>query len=195
MNGCCSAVPAVRLHAGAAQKTSSVCLRHMRNLRQSYALPTRWCWLAGGHGWMVDIDQLVDRLGIHTDVVALGAVSGAELGYLYSKARLLLMPSMYEGFGLPILEAFQFGVPVVTANCSSMPEVAGAAGRLVDPLQVESIRAGIERRADSRAARSLRLEEGGAEHTRGAQSGIALKYLRGILVLSSRARAVSGRPS
>lgn len=55
------------------------------------------------------------------------------------------MPSLYEGFGLPILEAFQFGVPVVTAHCSSMQEVAGAAGRLVDPLQVESIRAGIER--------------------------------------------------
>jgi len=55
------------------------------------------------------------------------------------------MPSLYEGFGLPILEAFQFGVPVVTANCSSMPEVAGGGGCLVDPLQVESIRAGIER--------------------------------------------------
>lgn len=109
-------------------------------LRSAYPLV-----LAGGHGWMVDIDQLVDQLGIRADVVALGAVSGAELGYLYSKARLLLMPSLYEGFGLPILEAFQFGVPVVTANCSSMPEVAGGGGCLVDPLQVESIRAGIER--------------------------------------------------
>ncbi|MBB2496863.1 glycosyltransferase family 4 protein [Aquipseudomonas ullengensis] len=109
-------------------------------LRSAYPLV-----LAGGHGWMVDIEQLVDQLGIRTDVVALGAVSGAELGYIYSKARLLLMPSLYEGFGLPILEAFQFGVPVVTANCSSMPEVAGGGGCLVDPLQVESIRAGIER--------------------------------------------------
>lgn len=109
-------------------------------LRSAYPLV-----LAGGHGWMVDINQLVEQLGIRTNVVALGAVSVSELGYLYSKARLLLMPSLYEGFGLPILEAFQFGVPVVTANCSSMPEVAGGGGCLVDPLQVESIRAGIER--------------------------------------------------
>ncbi|MFG0381916.1 glycosyltransferase family 4 protein [Pseudomonas sp. zbq_18] len=109
-------------------------------LRAAYPLV-----LAGGHGWLVDLDQLVEQLGIGADVVALGAVSADELGYLYSQARLLLMPSLYEGFGLPILEAFQFGVPVVTANCSSMPEVAGGGGCLVDPLRVESIRAGIER--------------------------------------------------
>lgn len=110
------------------------------NLKSAYPLV-----LAGGHGWLVDLERWVEELGIRADVVALGAVSADELGYLYSQARLLLMPSLYEGFGLPILEAFQFGVPVVTANCSSMPEVAGAAGCLVDPLQVESIRTGIER--------------------------------------------------
>lgn len=100
--------------------------------------------MAGGNGWMVDIDQWVNQLGISAQVISLGSVSAEELGYLYSQAKLLLMPSLYEGFGLPILEAFQFGVPVVTANCSSMPEVAGHAGCLVDPMQVESIRAGIE---------------------------------------------------
>ena len=108
-------------------------------LRAAYPLV-----LAGGHGWLVDLEQWIEELGIRADVVALGAVSADELGYLYSQARLLLMPSLYEGFGLPILEAFQFGVPVITANCSSMPEVAGDAGCLVDPLQVDSIRAGIQ---------------------------------------------------
>jgi len=116
-------------------------------LRSAYPLV-----LAGGHGWLVDLEQWVEELGIRADVVALGAVSAGELGYLYSHARLLLLPSLYEGFGLPILEAFQFGVPVVTANCSSMPEVAGGAGCLVDPLQVESIRAGIERLLTDRDA-------------------------------------------
>ncbi|MBC9252589.1 hypothetical protein A9179_20180 [Pseudomonas alcaligenes] len=109
-------------------------------LRSSYPLV-----LAGGHGWLVDLEQWVEELGIRPDVVVLGAVSADELGYLYSQARLLLMPSLYEGFGLPILEAFQFGVPVVTGNCSAMPEVAGGGGCLVDPLQVASICAGIER--------------------------------------------------
>ncbi|QGW75238.1 glycosyltransferase [Pseudomonas alkylphenolica] len=116
-------------------------------LRSAYPLV-----MAGGHGWMVDLDQLVEQLGIRADVIALGAVSAGELGYLYSKAKLLLMPSLYEGFGLPILEAFQFGVPAVTSNCSSMPEVAGGGGCLVDPLHVASIRAGIERLLTDRSA-------------------------------------------
>ena len=70
--------------------------------------------------------------------------SSAELGYLYSRVKLLLLPSLYEGFGLPILEAFQFGVPAVTSDCSAMPEVAGKGGVLVNPLDVDSIRRGIE---------------------------------------------------
>ena len=55
------------------------------------------------------------------------------------------MPSLYEGFGLPLLEAMRFGVPVLTANVASMPEVAGEAGVLVDPYDVGSIAAGLER--------------------------------------------------
>lgn len=124
--------------------------KNIRRMLEAYArLPVQLrsvypLVLAGGNGWLVDLDQWIGQLGIRADVVALGAVSPDELGYLYSQARLLLMPSLYEGFGLPILEAFQFGVPVVTSNCSSMPEVAGSAGCLVDPQQVESIRAGVE---------------------------------------------------
>ncbi len=74
----------------------------------------------------------------------LGRVSDAELSVLYTHARLFAYPSLYEGFGLPILEAFYHGTPVVTSNISSMPEVAGNAAQLVDPLSVESIRDGIK---------------------------------------------------
>jgi glycosyltransferase involved in cell wall biosynthesis len=63
---------------------------------------------------------------------------------LYAESELLLYPSLYEGFGLPILEAFYFGTPVVTSNISAMPEVAGNAAELVDPSSVESIRQGIK---------------------------------------------------
>lgn len=100
--------------------------------------------LAGGHGWMVDIGQLANDLGIADHVRVLGAVSGDELGYLYSRAKLLVLPSLHEGFGLPILEAFQFGVPAVTSDCSAMPEVAGKGAVLVNPFDVDSIRRGIE---------------------------------------------------
>jgi glycosyltransferase involved in cell wall biosynthesis len=73
----------------------------------------------------------------------LGTVSFIELASLYSHAQLLLFPSLYEGFGLPILEAFYYGCPVVTANNSGMAEVAGEAASLVDPYAVESIQEGI----------------------------------------------------
>ena len=66
-----------------------------------------------------------------------------ELAVLYGEAELLLYPSLYEGFGLPILEAFHFGTPVVTSNTSAMPEIAGNAAELVEPTSVESIRKGI----------------------------------------------------
>ncbi|MBP9781586.1 glycosyltransferase, partial [Candidatus Woesebacteria bacterium] len=62
---------------------------------------------------------------------------------LYDQARLFLYPSLYEGFGLPILEAFHHGTPVITSNNSGMTEVAGNAAVLVDPLEFESIRDGI----------------------------------------------------
>lgn len=75
----------------------------------------------------------------------LGRVSDRELYVLYAEANLFAFPSLYEGFGLPILEAFHHGTPVVTSNNSGMVEVAGNASELVDPLSVESIRQGLEK--------------------------------------------------
>lgn len=73
----------------------------------------------------------------------LGRVSDTELAVLYGEAELFCYPSLYEGFGLPILEAFYHGTPVVTSETSSMPEVAGNAAELVNPESVESIRQGM----------------------------------------------------
>jgi len=74
----------------------------------------------------------------------LGKVSDEVLSVAYGEAEALVFPSLYEGFGLPILEAFYHGTPVITSNVSSMPEVAGNAAELVDPLSVETIRKGIK---------------------------------------------------
>ena len=79
------------------------------------------------------------------NVKFLGHVTDAELNVLFSGASALAYPSLYEGFGLPILQAFQAGCPVVTSNTSSMPEVAGNAAILVDPYSVESITKGLEK--------------------------------------------------
>jgi glycosyltransferase involved in cell wall biosynthesis len=70
--------------------------------------------------------------------------SDSELSAIIAGSRGMIFPSLYEGFGLPILEGFNLGVPVVTSNISSMPEVAGGAAVLVNPYDVNSIAEGIE---------------------------------------------------
>lgn len=87
--------------------------------------------------------DLAREAGFDRLVKFVGPVSDQELAALYSGAACLVSPSLYEGFGLPILEAFSCGCPVVTSNLSSMPEVAGDAAVLVDPKIVEEIAAGI----------------------------------------------------
>ena len=91
--------------------------------------------LAGGKGWMEDdLELLIDRSGLLDHVQLLGYVSDEELAWLYSKCFAFLYPSLYEGFGLPVLEAMGFGAPVITSNTTSIPEIAGDAVHYVDPL-------------------------------------------------------------
>lgn len=78
------------------------------------------------------------------DVIFTGHISDLELKSLYSNAEALIYPSLHEGFGLPILEAFSHDCPVITSNCSSMVEIARDAAILVDPLSIDSIVDGIE---------------------------------------------------
>lgn len=79
------------------------------------------------------LDDLAQRFGIGDDIVITGLVSDEELVALYNAATLLVHPSLYEGFGLPVLEAMQCGLPVVTTTASSLPEAGGDAALLVDP--------------------------------------------------------------
>lgn len=86
-------------------------------------------------------------------VVVLPRVSDSELRHLYRAASALLFPSLDEGFGLPILEAMQSDLPVLTSSVSAMPEVAGDAALLVDPTDVSAIRDGMRRIATDDALR------------------------------------------
>ncbi len=87
----------------------------------------------------------VKHLGLEQDIVFTGYVPDEDLALLYNAAQVFVYPSIYEGFGLPILEAMACGTPVVTSNTSSMPEIAGNAAILVDPYQVDEIQAAIQR--------------------------------------------------
>lgn len=100
--------------------------------------------LVGAGGW--DMEEVNERLSDEATrrrVHPLGFVSDAQLRALYQRASVYVHPSLYEGFGLTILEAMASGVPVVTSNRSSLPEVAGDAALQVDPTQPEDIAAAI----------------------------------------------------
>ncbi len=98
--------------------------------------------IAGESGW--DETSKNEHRTPHTAQPRyLGRVTDPELAVLYGEASLFCYPSLYEGFGLPILEAFYHGTPVVTSNVSSMPEVAGNAAELVDPMDIKSITKGM----------------------------------------------------
>lgn len=101
--------------------------------------------IAGPEGWMFgDIKKKVNDLNLQGRVVFPGFINGDDLAALYSCAKLFVYPSLYEGFGIPVLEAMRCGCPVVTSNVSSLPEVAGDAALLVDPTSVNEIAQAME---------------------------------------------------
>jgi glycosyltransferase involved in cell wall biosynthesis len=96
--------------------------------------------LVGQPGWHYQpIYAVIERQGIARDVIVTGYVPLEDLPVLYSGAECMAFPSLYEGFGLPVLEAMACGAPVVTSTSSSLAEVAGDAALLVDPYSVEQI--------------------------------------------------------
>ena len=118
---------------------------------------------AGMKGWLTE--ELDARIRKHEDrgeVRWLGYVSAEVLPMLYSGASMLVYPSLYEGFGLPVLEAMASGIPVITSNRASLPEVAGDVGLMVDPEDVDGLR-----------TQMLRLIEDKEEAARRGALGVA----------------------
>jgi len=117
--------------------------------------------IAGGKGWLyAETFATVERLGLSGDVVFLGYVPEADLPALYSLARLFVFPSLYEGFGLPPLEAMACGTPVICAHTSSLPEVAGDAALLVDPLDADGLAAAMQQALGDEGLRARLVERG-----------------------------------
>jgi glycosyltransferase involved in cell wall biosynthesis len=96
--------------------------------------------LVGGEGWgQQGLVEIIDELGLVDRVKLTARVSEQELAGFYANARALVMPSLYEGFGLPLLEAMGHGVPVISSNFGAMKEIAGDAGLLVDPYSEQQL--------------------------------------------------------
>jgi glycosyltransferase involved in cell wall biosynthesis len=96
--------------------------------------------IAGGRGWLEDeIYTALDRFEMQPYVHFIGFAADEDLPTLYSAATCSFFVSLYEGFGLPVLESMACGTPVITSNISSLPEVAGDVAPMVDPMQVDEI--------------------------------------------------------
>jgi glycosyltransferase involved in cell wall biosynthesis len=96
--------------------------------------------LAGADGWMMEgFEEAIDRLDLSRDVILLGYVDDYSLQWLYQNCFAFLYPSLFEGFGLPVVEAMTLGAPVICSDTTSLPEILGNAGLLVDPRDVDEI--------------------------------------------------------
>jgi glycosyltransferase involved in cell wall biosynthesis len=101
--------------------------------------------VVGRRGWLwQDILARAERSPWRDEIIFPGFIPESELATLYSAAAVLAFPSLYEGFGLPILEAMACGTPVVASNSSSLPEVVGKAGLQVDPNDADELAAALE---------------------------------------------------
>lgn len=119
--------------------------------------------IAGGKGWLYDaIFAEVERQRLGSRVIFPGFVADVDLPALYSAAAVLAYPSTYEGFGLPILEAYACGTPVVTSTASCLPEVAGDGALLVSPTDVPALAGALSRAYGDSAVRERLIQAGAA---------------------------------
>jgi len=126
------------------RKNLTVLLEAFSNLQS--AICNLHLVFVGKKGWLYEgFFHRLRELGLEDRVIFTGYVPDEDLPAIYSAADLFVFPSLYEGFGLPVLEAMACGTPVVCSNTSSLPEVAGDAALLVDPTDVRALAGAMER--------------------------------------------------
>jgi glycosyltransferase involved in cell wall biosynthesis len=139
------------LNVGAIQRRKNI----IRLVEAFEQLGAEWkLALAGSFGFDSEAArERIERSPRRQDIQVRGYVADSQLEELYQRASILAFPSVDEGFGMPVLDAMARGIPVLTSNVSAMPEVAGEAALLVDPLAVDSIADGLRRLTESQALR------------------------------------------
>ena len=141
--------------------------KNITRLIQAYAIlpqhlkDTHQLVIVGKKGWLYDeILETPKKYGVEDNTLFLDYVTDADLPSFYKKAVVYVLPSLYEGFGLPILEAMRYGCPVLTSNVSSLPEAGGDAAMYFDPENTEDIEEKMEKVLTDHALRDTMKEKG-----------------------------------
>ena len=117
--------------------------------------------MAGGRGWLMeDLHRTVADLGLAEDIIIPGYLDDPALQWLYQNCYAMVYPSLFEGFGLPVLEAMSLGAPVISSDVTSIPEIVGDAAILVNPLAEEDIFSAMLRLSESNGLRVSLVERG-----------------------------------
>lgn len=135
--------------------------------------------IAGKKGWYYeDLFELVKRLSLDNKVLFTDYVSDQDMPYLYAGSEIFVFPSLYEGFGLPTLEAMQSGAPVISSNTSSMPEIVGGAGILLSPADEDQWVAKIILLMQNRMLRQKLIYQGKIQANKFSWRKTALQTVR-----------------
>lgn len=162
------------------RKNLPMLLRAYARLPQSQRLPL---YIAGGKGWGYDeIVATIHQTGIASDVHLVGFVPTDEIALWYNSATTFIYPSVFEGFGLPVLEAMACGTPVITSDASSLPEVAGDSALTIDPHDEEAWTQALQRAHDDATWRDTARQSGLAQaerfHPRNTAQATVATYRR-----------------
>ena len=146
--------------------------------------------LAGGKGWLEhDLPEYITDLGLGDLVCITGFILDEELRWLYKRCHAFVYPSLYEGFGLPVLEAMSLGAAVITSNSTSLPEVGGDAALYVEPHNKDSITHALEQVDDIACCRDLKARsiQQATQFSWSATAGVVRDSYERALALPKRA--------
>ncbi len=137
--------------------------QNLENFKKKYNLPEKFVLAIGGVGERKNLARIKQAAKDYNLVITgqtIPWLSKEELELLYGSAEVLVYASLYEGFGLPILDSFACGTAVITSNISSMPEVAGDGALYVDPMDVEDIKKNIKNAMEDKSLREDLIKKG-----------------------------------
>jgi glycosyltransferase involved in cell wall biosynthesis len=128
---------------------------------KNYKLQNYKLVIAGGKGWRSnEIYEEWEKSEYKDDIIFLGYIDNQDKPYIYNLASVFVYPSFYEGFGFPPLEAMACGVPVITSFASSLPEIVGDAGIMIDPYNINDLAEAISKVLSDEKLRNSMIEKG-----------------------------------